>query len=110
MKNKTLEIASNLLNAGISDDKVKKLLNIDERLIMKAKKAVTTVTLQSLKDAIQKVKSKYVFFPEYTISHKATMNSYRLITSNNAEMLDDLKRYIGGELREDGLYVNIKQE
>ncbi|MEA5458719.1 hypothetical protein VB796_06710 [Arcicella sp. LKC2W] len=40
MKHKTLGIATNLLNAGTAPDTVKKLLNINDKILLKAKEAV----------------------------------------------------------------------
>lgn len=112
MKNNTLKIAIELVQNGTSDKAIKKLLNIDDMLLQKAKsKAVQTdnyLNIEQFRQLCTKVKATYSFYPEYKFHVEIRVDSV-FISSNTMEILDYFNRHSEGEMLENGYLLKLKQ-
>lgn len=112
MKDNTLRVVIGLLQDGTADKVVMKFLNVDEKVIIKAKEVMKKkqllLTYEEFKELFKRVKATFSLVPtsKFTCTYRETEV---FIASTDMDILNYFDRHSVGEMTDNGYLLKLKQ-
>lgn len=112
MKDNTLKVVIGLLQDGTADKVVMKLMNVDDKVINKAKESMKKkqlfLTYEEFKLLLKRVRATFSLVPTstFTFTYRETEV---FIASTDMDILNYFDRHSEGELTDNGYLLKLKQ-